>query len=68
MSIHRFIVSMATNRAAVHCRWTARWRSGWMLARNTVSAVREASDSFGSKCSNTLRSVCSVWRTFGSRS
>ena len=39
-----------------------------MFARNSVSAARDASDSFGSKCSNTLRSVCSVWRMFGSRS
>ncbi len=63
-----FIVSMAVKRAWLHCVWTASWRAGWMFARNSVSAARDASDSFGSKCSNTLRSVCSVWRMFGSRS
>ena len=68
MSIHRFIESSAVKRAALHCSRTARWRSGWMLARNSVSAAAEASDSLGWKCSKTLRSVCSVWRMFTSRS
>ena len=39
-----------------------------MLARNTVSAAREASESLGWKSANTLRSVRNVWRMFGSRS
>jgi hypothetical protein len=68
LSIQKFIVSMATNFASEHCWWTACCSPGWMLARKTVSAAREASESFGSKSANTLRSVCSVCRTFGSRS
>ena len=68
MSIHRFIESIATKRASVHCSRTSRWRSGWMLARNTTSAAAEASDSDGWKCSKTLRSVWSVWRMLTSRS
>jgi hypothetical protein len=68
LSIQKFIVSIATNRASVHCSRTSRWRSGRMLARNTVSADREASESFGRNRSNTFRSVRSVWRRFGSRS
>ena len=67
MSIHRFIESIATKRAAVHCSRTSRCRSGWMLARNSTSAAREASDSFGSKSSNTFRSVWSVSRWLMSR-
>ena len=68
MSIHRFIESSALKWLASHCSRTARCRSGWMLARNSVSAALEASESFGWKCSKTLRSVCSVWRMLTSRS
>ncbi len=68
MSIQRFIVSRATKRALVHCSRTARWRSGWMFARNRTSASREASLSLGSNVSKTFRSVCRVWRMLTSRS
>src|SRR3954447_23819653 len=68
MSIHRFIESSALKWLATHCSRTARCRSGWMLARKSVSAAREASESLGWKCSKTLRSVCRVWRRLTSRS
>ena len=63
MSIHRFIESIATNFAPAHCSRTPNCRSGWMLARNRTSHAALASDSLGSKVSNTLRSVTSVSRS-----
>ena len=64
MLIHRFIESIATNLARLHCSRTVRWRSGWMFARNTTSAAAASSDNFGANCSNTFRSVTSVSREF----
>ena len=63
MSIHRFIESIATNRAFVHCSRTASWRSGWMLARNRTSASWDSCESLGENDSKTLRSVTSVSRS-----
>ena len=61
VSIQRFIESIATKRAFAHCSRTRRCRSGWMLARNSTSDERDASDSFGWKSPNTLSCVSSVW-------
>ena len=60
MSIHRFMESRPTNFASGICSRTPRWRSGWMLARNRLSLPSEASDSLGSKVSNTPSWVSSV--------
>ena len=46
-SIQRFIESRPTAWASTHCSRTSRWRSGWMLARNSSSEERDASESFG---------------------
>src|SRR5262249_55988929 len=47
LSIQKFIESIATKRALAHWARTSRWRSGWILARNTTSAPLERSESFG---------------------
>ena len=68
MSIQRFIESSAAKRAAAHCSRTARCRSGWMFARNSVVRGRGGLGELGLEVSKTLRSVCSVWRMLTSRS
>ena len=57
---------VVAKRAPSH--WALTWRcsSGWMFARNSMSAAREASDSFGSKSPNTLSWVSSVCATLRS--
>ena len=50
-------------RASQHCSRTPRWRSGWMFARNTIEALREASESFGSKSAKTFSCVSIVCAT-----
>ena len=68
VSIQRFIESRPATRAPVHCSRTSRWRSGWMLARNSVSACFDSSDSLGWKSPKTFSWVSSVWAWFRSYS
>ena len=69
MSIHRFIESIATKRALRALLADLALEVGLDVGEeDDVGGRRLASDSDGWKCSKTLRSVWSVWRTLTSRS